>query len=289
MLTDSQTRQFWDDGYLVVEDAVRSEELSAIKVQLQDWVEESLSHTEPFGSPTVDNRPRFDMGSEHSHDHPALRRVNNPSEVSPAYFQVMSRSAMVDMVADLVGPDVKFHHCKINLKLPGSFTSVDYHQDFVYTPHTNDDVVTALLMLDDMRTDNGCLTAVPGSHRGPIYSLFDGATFSGRVSAEIGSTALEGKAPITGRAGSACLMHTRLLHGSRANESAQARGLYICVYAAADAFPIARNPMPNPQEGMIVRGRRSRVARLMKAEIELPEQPKSASFFTVIGQDSAKG
>ena len=33
------------------------------------------------------------------------------------------------------------------------------------------------------------------------------------------------------------------------------RGLYICVYTAADAFPIARNPMPSRNEGMIVRGR----------------------------------
>ncbi len=39
---------------------------------------------------------------------------------------------------------------------------------------------------------------------------------------------------------------------------------------------------------MIVRGERSRVARMMEAEIELPQQPKSPSFFTVIGQDSAK-
>jgi hypothetical protein len=59
------------------------------------------------------------------------------------------------------------------------------------------------------------------------------------------------------------------------------------VYTAADAFPIARNPMPSPQEGLIVRGQKSRVARLMEAAIELPEQPKSASFFTVQGQDSA--
>jgi phytanoyl-CoA hydroxylase len=50
----------------------------------------------------------------------------------------MPESAMVDMVADLIGPDVKFHHCKINLKLPGSHTEVGYHQDFAYTPHTND-------------------------------------------------------------------------------------------------------------------------------------------------------
>ena len=38
----------------------------------------------------------------------------------------------VDMVADLVGPDVKFHHCKINLKLSGAKTEVSYHQDFAF-------------------------------------------------------------------------------------------------------------------------------------------------------------
>jgi hypothetical protein len=71
----------------------------------------------------------------------------------------------VDMVADLVGPDVKFHHCKINLKLSGAKTEVSYHQDFAYTPHTNDDIVTALLFLDDIDEDNGCLTVVPARTR----------------------------------------------------------------------------------------------------------------------------
>ncbi len=39
-------------------------------------------------------------------------------------------------------------------------------------------------------------------------------------------------------------------------------------------------------EGKIVRSVRTRSARLQQAHIELPEQPKSASFFTVIGQAS---
>ena len=46
--------------------------------------------------------------------------------------------------------------------------------------------------------------------------------------------------------------------------------------------------MPSPQEGLIVRGEKSRVARLTDAEIELPDQPKSTSFFTVIGQESTE-
>ena len=123
-------------------------------------------HDAPFGAPTTDGRARFDLAPEHTAEVPALRRVNNPSEIDDVYMEVMRDSAMTDMVAALIGPNVKHHHCKINLKLPGTHTEVRYHQDFAYTPHTNDDVVTALLMLDDMTPENGCLMVVPGSHRG---------------------------------------------------------------------------------------------------------------------------
>ena len=82
-------------------------------------------------------------------------------------------------------------------------------------------------------------------------------------------------------------MHTRLAHGSAPIYYNRSRNLYICVYSAADAFPIARNPMANPNEGLMLRGEKTPTARLSEAMIELPEQPKSASFFTVQGQDSA--
>ena len=83
-------------------------------------------------------------------------------------------------------------------------------------------------------------------------------------------------------------MHTRLLHGSETNLSkCRRRAIYLCVYTAADAVPIARNPMPSRLEGAVVRGQASRTARMIPLEVELPQQPKSASFFTVLGQKSA--
>jgi ectoine hydroxylase-related dioxygenase (phytanoyl-CoA dioxygenase family) len=287
MLTDAQIERFWQDGCLVARDAVTAAQLAAMRAEIAGWVEASRAHTAPFGPPTLDDRPRFDMGAEHSAATPALRRVNNPSDISAAFRAVMQEAAMVDMVADLIGPNVKFHHCKINLKLPGSYTEVGYHQDFAYTPHSNDDVVTALLMLDDMTLENGCLQVVPGSHRGPVHSLFDGERFTGFIAPAVVAELKADEVPITGRAGSVCLMHTRLAHGSDANRSTRPRGLYICVYTAADAVPLARNPMANPNEGLIVRGQKMRQARLMEGMVELPEQPKMASFFAVQGQKSA--
>ena len=287
MLTRKQIDDFWRDGCILAPDAVSAEQLRRLREDVDAWVEESRAHGSPFGQPTIDGRPRFDMGQEHCAERPALRRINNPSEISANYNAVMRDSPMLDMVTDLIGPNVKYHHCKINLKLPGTNTVVRYHQDFSYTPHTNDDIVTALLMLDDVTEENGCLMIVPGSHRGPQHSLFDRGTFTGFLDPQVEGALKKEEVPVTGKAGDVCLMHTRLVHGSAANRSGGRRGLFICVYTAADAFPIARNPMPSDLEGTIVRGERTRIARLMQSDIELPEQPRMASFFAVQGQASA--
>ena len=288
ILTAAQQEKFWRDGYLVVDGAVNGETLARLRRQMDDWAEESRGQTEPYGPPTVDGRPRFDLEENHSTERPALRRINNPAEVSDDFHAVMTDAPMVDMVADLIGPNVKYHHCKINSKLPGSTMVVRYHQDFPYTPHTNDDVITALLLLDDVDEGNGCLMVVPGTHRGTIDSLFENGVFTGKVNPVLEQDYLARQVPIEGKAGAVCLMHTRLQHGSETTQSAdRRRAIYICVYSAADAIPIARNPMPSALEGTIVRGQASTTARMIPLQVELPQQPKSASFFTVIGQKSA--
>jgi len=85
--------------------------------------------------------------------------VNSPTEISAAYLDVVVNSRIPDMIADLIGVNVKFHHSKINAKLPGAATAVKWHQDFPYTPHTNDDLVTALLAMDEVDETNGPLIA----------------------------------------------------------------------------------------------------------------------------------
>jgi phytanoyl-CoA hydroxylase len=285
-----QIDQFWRDGFIVAENAVTPRQLESLNQVLAAWVEESRHHSKPFGPPCLAGRARFDMGPEHTAERPALRRVNNPSDISPVYEDVMRSAAMVDMVADLIGRNLKFHHCKINLKLPGSETEVGFHQDFPFTPHTNYDLITALLMLDDVTLENGALMVVPGSHRGPLYSLYDGDKFVAKVAPEHEARFKRDQVPAIGKAGSVCLMHTRLIHGSEVNRSASSpRSLYICVYAAADAVALAPSPLPNPNEGTLVRGDATRFARIALDfhQVELPAKPKVVSFFAIQGQRSA--
>jgi ectoine hydroxylase-related dioxygenase (phytanoyl-CoA dioxygenase family) len=167
----------------------------------------------------------------------------------------------------------------VNSKLPGSATAVKWHQDFPFTPHTNDDLITALLMVDEVTEENGPLEVWAGTHTGEIHTLWHDGKFTGAVDEDVTEEALKKRTICTGKAGSVCLMHTRLLHGSAPNNSDAPRTLFICVYSAADAMPVSPSPVPTKNQGHIVRGEDRGRVRSSGFDIPMPELPKGASFF----------
>jgi len=285
-LSAQEIAQFQTQGYLVIEDAVSPAALAALRHDLDAWVDESRAQAGNWGT-TADGRARFDCEIGHSADDPRLRRVNNPAEISAAYEHALLDSSMVDAVAGLIGPDVKVHHSKINLKRPGTATRVGYHQDFSFTPHTNDSLVTALVALDKVDLENGPLRVVPGSHLQGQVSLWQDGTFTGQVDEAAAKYYEANSVPLEQKPGSVCLMHTKLMHGSDPNRSKAPRGLFICVYAAADAFALSPSPLPNRFEGQIVRGQATGQARLTEGQVQLPAAWKEAAFFAVQGQRAA--
>ena len=64
----------------------------------------------------------------------------------------------------------------------------------------------------------------------------------------------------TMKAGSVCLMHTKVGHSSAANRGNRPRRLFIAVYSAEDAIPLSLNPLPSKHEGLIVRGEKIEAA-----------------------------
>ena len=277
-LSQTQIEEFRRDGAIVVEDAVSPQALAALRAVFDGWVEDSRDHTEAYGE-ISDGRPRFDLERDHTADAPALRRVASPNDISPEYAEAAFDSAIADMAADLIGPDVRFHHAKVNSKLPHSTTVVKWHQDFPFDPHSNDDTLTALLFLDDVTMENGPLMVATGSHLGPLHSLWHDGVFTGAVAPEVADDFAKIAHPCTGPAGSACLMHSRVAHASSANTSDAARTLYIVTYAAADAARLAPVAVPSPDCGRMVRGSEPGRIRAVAFDVEIPEIPKGASFF----------
>ncbi|MCP4387148.1 MAG: phytanoyl-CoA dioxygenase family protein, partial [Gammaproteobacteria bacterium] len=186
MLTEQQQSEFRENGVIVVESAYSARDLEPLRQQHRRWIDESRQFEGPFGEMS-DGRPRFDVEPGHNREQPALRRVASPEEVSQAYLDILQGGPMVEAVADLFGDNLRFHHAKLNSKLPSSGTVVKWHQDFTFDPHSNDDCITVMLFLDDITRDIGPVRVVPGSHRGPLYSLWHEGVFTGAVADDVAS------------------------------------------------------------------------------------------------------
>lgn len=278
VLTQEKQDQFWRDGVLLVEDAVTPAQLRDLTDVFAEWVEESREQGDDYGE-TLDGRARFDLEPGHTAQSPALRRVQSPEEISDAYAAVMRDAHTVDVVAQLIGPAIKFHHGKVNSKLPGAATKVKFHQDFPFQPMSNDDVITALLFLDEVTLENGPLEVVLGTHRGMLFPHWHGGVFTGAVADEVVEEHKNRVIKCTGKAGTVCLMHSSLLHGSAPNLSDKARTLYITTYYAEDAIELSPNALPSRLTHELVRGQPSGRVRCTAFEMQLPEVPTDTSFF----------
>ena len=285
MLTPDQIANYRQQGFLIVEDVVHKEELQAIHRSLDAWIELSKQHTAPFGR-MRDGRPRFDLEPDHCADSPALRRIASPEEVSSCWLGLLLNGPLAKTAASVIGPNVRLHHAKINIKMPRSSTEVKWHQDFPFDPHSNDDCVTVMLYLDDVTTENGAPRIVPGSHKGPIYSLWHGGIFTGAVADDVARQCERNAVECTGNSGAVCLMHTRALHGSSANSGTAPRALFIANLTSADAIPLAPNAVPSAHSGSILLGHDPGIIRTQKFDLEMPEIPLGASFFNQQSQSA---
>ncbi len=277
-LSPTQIAKFNHDGYLFLENVIPQNVLRQLNYEFSQWVEESKKHNKPFGT-TFDNRPRFDIEPGHTAENPALRRIASPVEISDSYLAFMRDNSALDAVVDIFGPNIKFENAKTNSKQPGAATQIKYHQDFLFEPHTNDDMITVLFFLDEVTEKNGPLEVVPGTHRGPLFDHWHNGVFTGTVSDKVIAEYKPQAIPCYGPAGSACLMHTRVLHGSAPNLSDRPRTLLICEYTAEDAYPLQRNHIPSQYMYEVVRGQATNQVRCSNYSMTFPEVPSGASFF----------
>ena len=131
----------------------------------------------------------------------------------------------------LLGPTVRLQTTKLNTKAPGGGAAVEWHQDWAFYPHTNDDLLAIGLILADVDEANGPLMVIPGSHKGPTLDHTRNGVFAGAVDPADPLFDLSKAVTLTGRAGSMSIHHVRLLHGSAPNMSDRAR--LICFYELA--------------------------------------------------------
>lgn len=254
ILTQKQRESYFESGYLLLEKIIPEEMVERLRRVTDEMVEQTRSLTK--------SNDVWDLENGHSAQRPKLRRLSSPCDHHPAYWDYASKSILPEIIADLVGPDVKFHHSKLNFKSSEGGAEVKWHQDIQFWPHTNYSPLTVGTYLYECGSEQGPLGVIPGSHEG---DLFDQYNEKGQWTGYIADSDLRrleiAKADyLCGPAGSITIHNCRTIHGSKPNTSLHGRPLYLLTFSSADAFPYTYNPLQSRYAGVIVRGKSARWA-----------------------------
>ncbi len=231
MLDQSSIDAYRRDGFIVVPEVVDQAGLAEMRQVIREVVAGAAQ--------VAANDDVYDLEPGHTPADPKVRRIKAPHKVHAVFDRLVRSDKVIGICQALMGQNLRMHGSKLNMKSAKYGSPVEWHQDWAFYPHTNDDILAIGVMLDDTSLENGPLLCVPGSHKGPVFSHHgaDGR-FCGAIDPADIADLIPTARPCVGRAGSMSFHHVRTLHGSAQNVSDRPRNLLLYEVAAADAWPL---------------------------------------------------
>ncbi len=291
-LSTQQINNYHRDGFILVENAVPPDVLAQLQSVTNDLIDKSRN--------VSTNNDVYDLDKGHSSTHPRLNRIKTPHDVHPIYKDYLRSDALVDLIKPLLGENIRMNNSKLNAKAAQGGAPVEWHQDWSFYPHTNDDLLAIGVMLSDIGEEDGPLQMIPGSHKEPVLSHFNNGVYCGAINPEDKAARLEDAVSVTGKAGSLSIHHVRTTHGSAPNMGENPRLLLLYELSAADAWPISgalsvftgmnQQELWDYFQNNMVCGEQSLVPRLTDVPVVMPLPPPgdASSIFQTQSSGGAK-
>ncbi len=270
-LTDEQIEQYRNEGFLVVERLFDADDLKRVDRTIRAMTDAALKGGD--FSKVLELEPEPIDGQR------VPRRIFSPYDQHETFRDLAHDPRLLDKIESLISPNFNLQHSKLNMKPAKVGSAVEWHQDMAYFPHTNDDLVTTLVYLDDATEENGCLQVLPRHHTHYFEHANKEGKFAGMITEDLSSF---GKpVPLPAPAGSAIFMHCITPHTSLPNKSSRPRSTLIYEYRANDAFPIYYGEMTNLAEAKfrLIRGKPAKFARFGGPRPLIPNVGKYASLY----------
>jgi len=260
-LARGATPDFERDGFAIHTGLVPSDWLAELRATTDRVLGEAPS--DPVLARLVDWEPEAD-----AHGNACVQRLRRPHEADPFYDRLARADFLLDAVQPLIGPDIRLHHSKINVKSPQVGSPLEWHQDWAFIPHTHPGLAIVAILIDDCAEENGPIRFLPRSHRGPLHAHHADGVFYGAI--DPAALALDAAVHATGAAGTVTIHHPMTVHGSGFNRGSHDRRILFFEYAAADAWPLFYGVQWDEYNRRIVRGAPSASVRLEPVEVRMP-------------------
>ena len=246
-LCQEQVAQFHQKGYIVVEDLLSTDEVETLRQEVVDIVEGRSDF--PAAKIEYEPNPGPDVAPIDR-----LRKLNECALNASVFMDHARNSAILDVVEDLLGPDLKLYGDQMFLKPPGGMEKT-YHQDSPYFKIDPMALVSSWVAMDDVTQENGCLWVVPGSHKGGALDHSEVWMVGDRKDMTVPEAAFDRNAeePITMKMGDCSFHHSLLLHRSGPNNTPhRRRGLATHYMSAQSRWTGAPEDKP---DYLLLRGR----------------------------------
>ena len=261
-LSQQQRRFYAEEGYLFVEGAIAPDKLAELRAAIARLLEEARS--------VQASNAVYDLAPEHGPTRPLVRRIKDPQLQDPAFAGLARSPEIVDRAADLLGGTVRFDHAKLNFKPPGGQAAIEWHQDWAFYPHSNDDLLAVGVFLEEVKPESGPLMVIPGSHKGVVHDHHHEGVFVGAIDPAVLHADRARAVALTGPAGAVTLHHVRTLHASSENRGDRARRLLLFSYAAADAWPLVPEEPLEAFDARLIAGQPTLAPRMEALPVRLP-------------------
>jgi phytanoyl-CoA hydroxylase len=231
----------------------------------------------------------YDLEPGHTAESPRVRRIKTPHKVHKIFDDIVRSEPVLGILKKLLGPGLRLHGSKLNMKSAQYGSPVEWHQDWAFYPHTNDDVLAIGVLLDDCDLANGPMLVTPGTHNREVWNHHgDDGCFAGLIDPDTIKDEIERAVPCIGQAGSMSFHHVRALHGSAMNTSDRPRNLLLYEVAASDAWPLMGVKDFDEFNSRLLSGEPVIAPRMTDVPVRLPLPPAKRQGSIYETQSAAK-
>ena len=214
-LTQKQKSHFEDRGYLPYRRVLSDDQLQALRRRSEEIARGQVDHV-PERYVQLEAAFREDEAAAVDRLD-QVRKMTHLCYFDPLFEAVARNPAIVDVIEELLGPNIKLYCDQLMMKTRFNGTVTDWHQDSMAWPQfAPQNHVSCWVALDRATVENGCMTVLPGSHKWGGIAQAHRARF-------LASPLLPQPAPVELEAG-ACLFHHGLnFHRTGANPTPHRR------------------------------------------------------------------
>jgi hypothetical protein len=238
-MTPDHVDRYRRDGYAIVRGLFTAEEVRVIGAAADQIHAEGMGHGRSFRHGNL----FYNVGTDES-GAPQVRMVQWPSYHQPVLNSIRLDRRMAELLAPLIGTDLKQIINQIHWKGPGGGSEFAWHQDCQFREpaeayrNLGRAYVQTGLAIDPHNADSGCMRFIPESHLDGDLRLDTprdvlGIAMNDAVLRSAGLSA-QSAVEVVLDPGDVALWSPFLVHGSGVNRSNHRRRLYVNGYVRGE-------------------------------------------------------